>query len=272
MKRAAVVAACVVSLLVGVVGCGGGGGAGGGADNSPQAIKKRGVITVGMAVDPPFVLQRANGDWYSFNPQLVEDLGKYMGIKVKFVATGAATMVAGLQSGKYDILGSSVSATPERKKAIDFTKPYAYGGTSWIVQSSSPYHTTKDLNNSSATIAYNSNTFQGEITDRLMPKAHDRALTNASYADLISELSSGHSNAISVPSFLALAITRKVSGTRAVPPGTAGVDPTPVAWGVRKSDTKLRDYLNKFIAKAHRDGTIDRLMKQYITVENALKG
>lgn len=233
------------------------------------------MLKVGIAVDPPFTLQKADGTFYSFNPELVEDLGKAMGVKIQFVPAAWATIVAGLQAGQYDIIGASISATEERKKAIDFTDPYAEGGNSWLVLANSPYKTIDDLNNSSVTVAFASGTFQEQATEAHLPKAKTRAIQNLSYATLVPELTANHSNAISVPSYLAVPLAQKF-GLRAIPaladgsPDPAGVDPTGVAWGVRKGDDSLKNYLNSFIAGAKSDGTIDALMKKDITPENAV--
>jgi ABC-type amino acid transport substrate-binding protein len=242
------------------------------ADGTTVAqIKQAGVITVGMAVDPPFGLQTASGQFYSFNPSLATDFAKYLGVKIKFAATTGTAMVAGLQSGQYEMLGASVSATPERKKAINFTLPYAYGGNSWIVSKSSAFTTLKSLNSSSATIAATADTFQSEATTTYMPKATLRSLPNASYSSLISELSAGYSEAISVPSFIAPAIVDKFPTMRSIPTGDKGVEATGVAWGIPKGDTSLLNAADAFMRKATKDGTVATLYKKYITLANALK-
>jgi ABC-type amino acid transport substrate-binding protein len=235
------------------------------------AIEKAGVIRVGMTVDPPFVLQNPDGSWSSFNPTMVNLLGKYLGVKVDFVPTTGTAMVAGLQSGQYDIIGASISATPEREQAIDFTVPYAYGGNTWLVSSTSKYKTLSDLNNSATTIGFNANTFQATATTKNLPKAKTRALTNVSYADLVSEITSGNSDAVSIPSFLATAITNKYKGLTAIPAGNKGIDPTGVAWGVPKNESSLVDALNTFLNKEAKNGTTAKLYAKDITVDNALK-
>ena len=241
------------------------------ATNLLSQIKHAGVITVGIAVDPPFTLQKPNGDWWSFNPTLVTLAARALHVKVQFVAAGWPTIVAGLQAGKYDMIGASISATPEREKAIDFTIPYAYGGTSWLVRKSNTHlNTLKDLNNSNVTIALSTNTFQQEITAKLLPKASIRALPNASVASLISELASNRSDAICIPSFLVTAIVSRFP-YKSIPSGDEGVSPTGVAWGVRKgNDSSFLTFMNGFLTQQKRNGTIAKLMRQYITPQNAL--
>src|SRR5688572_16253138 len=52
-------------------------------------------------------------------------LAKDWGLELEFVQTTGATRIPNLQTGKADIVVSTLSVTPERQKVIDFSKPYA---------------------------------------------------------------------------------------------------------------------------------------------------
>ncbi len=52
-------------------------------------------------------------------------LAKDMGVEVEWVEITTAARVPTIQTGKADILVASLGITPERKKVIDFTIPYA---------------------------------------------------------------------------------------------------------------------------------------------------
>ncbi len=75
------------------------------------AIKKAGVITIGVAQDPPFEFTTSSGKWTSFDPVLDQKLAAYLGVKAKFVTQVGPGIVAGLQSDKYDIIGADINAT-----------------------------------------------------------------------------------------------------------------------------------------------------------------
>lgn len=47
------------------------------------------------------------------------------GVELEFVQTTGATRIPNVQTGKADIIISTLSVTPERAKVIDFSKPYA---------------------------------------------------------------------------------------------------------------------------------------------------
>lgn len=234
-------------------------------------IRKTHVITVAMAVNPPMVLQRPDGSWYGFNPDLVRLLGKAWHVKVQFVAAGWPTIVAGLQANKYDTIGASISATALRKKAISFTRPYFKAGQIFIVNKHNPKHlgSIASLNRPNVTIAFSENTIEGEITKALAPQAQERALPNPSIGDLLAEVESGRSDAFAITSVLRRPIERKFKWARAIPNTDRGVNSTPVAWGVRKENTHLRKALNQFLNKELHNGTIKRLLKRDINPKNS---
>src|SRR5918911_1331897 len=108
-------------------------------------IKKAGVMKVGIAVDPPLTFRGPHGDWESMVPALDRKLARSLGVKIEFVPTTFTTIVAGQLVGKYDFIGASLNATPDRKKVLDFSVPFSYAGTSYLVAKDSTFHSLKDL-------------------------------------------------------------------------------------------------------------------------------
>src|SRR5438874_5312501 len=136
-----------------------------------DAIKKTGVIRIGIALDPPFTLQKKNGQWYSFVPTIDNMLAGSLRVKVRFVPTTWTVIVAGLQANKYDMIGTSIYDTPEREKAISFSVPYAYGGTTYVGLKSTvtKLKTVKALNDTSVSIAVTTASAEDYVTRRLFP-------------------------------------------------------------------------------------------------------
>ncbi len=234
-------------------------------------IRKAGVLRVAMALNPPMVMQKVGGEWYSFNPDLVRLLAKSWGVRVDFVATTWDVIIPGLLAHKYDMIGASISATALRKKVINFTDPYFMAGQVFVVNKNNPKHLTsiEALNKPSVTVAYTQSSIEGEIVHKLLPKAADRALTSSSVGDLIAEIESGRSDAFAITSTLRQPIMSKFSWAATVPASDTGVNPTPVAWGIRKEDTDLLRAVNVFLAKAIKDGTVAALLKKDITPANS---
>jgi polar amino acid transport system substrate-binding protein len=234
-------------------------------------IKKAGVFRVAMALNPPMVLQKVSGEWYSFNPDLVRKLGESWGVKVEFVPTTWDVIVPGLLAHKYDMIGASISATALRKQVINFSDPYFMAGQVFVVNKNNPKHLTSidALNKPDVTIAYTQSSIEGEIVHKLMPNAKDRALTSSSVGDMIAEIEAGRSDAFAIVSILRQPIMAKFDWAATVPDNDTGVNPTPVAWGIRKEDTDLLQAVNVFIDKVMKDGTVAAMLKQDVTPANA---
>jgi ABC-type amino acid transport substrate-binding protein len=236
------------------------------------ALKAAGVLRVGIASDPPFAFQDPNGDWKSFNPELLRKLGEFLGVKVEFVSTGWTTIVAGLQTNKYDIIGASINATPEREKVIDFTTPYSYTGTSFLVRKDNTKNlkTMDDLNSPNVTVAFVTGSDNDEATRQFLPKANYRAIPNGSISDLIAELESHRSDALSTSSYLVAPVMSKYPYF-ALPADPNGVLPVGICWGVPKANPELKEAMNKFLAQELANGDIENLKKEWLTVDNSLK-
>jgi polar amino acid transport system substrate-binding protein len=249
--------------------------ASGGNNDELAAIQKAGVITIGVAQDPPFEFTTSSGQWTSFNPILDQKLAAYLGVKVKFVTTGWTGIVAGLQTGKYDIIGADINATPERAKVIDFTKPYYQTGTSFFVlpTNAKKFGSVKTLDDGGATVAVVTGSDNQTAVQQYLPKAKMRALPNASIASLVSEVVSGRSDALATSTYLAPALVAQyhfvvVPTLKSAP---YGVLPVGVAWGIPKGQPRLLAKMNAFLAKETKSGDIARLQKQWLTPANSLK-
>lgn len=247
------------------------------AANSDElaAIQKAGVITIGMAQDPPFEFTTASGQWTSFDPILDEKLAAYLGVKVKFVTTGWTGIVAGLQTGKYDIIGADINATSEREKVIDFTKPYYQTGTSFfaLAQNAKKFGSVTNLNDPGVTVAVVTGSDNQTAVEQYLPKAKMRALPNASIASLVSEVVSGRSDALATSTYLAPALVAQYHFIVAPSLGKApyGVLPVGVAWGLPKGQPRLLAKMNAFLAQETKNGDIAKLRKQWLTPANSLK-
>jgi polar amino acid transport system substrate-binding protein len=71
--------------------------------------------------------------------------GKEVGFKPEFKNTAWDGIFAGLASGRYDSISSSVSITEERQKKMDFSEPYFVVQQALIVQKDSKAASLADL-------------------------------------------------------------------------------------------------------------------------------
>lgn len=242
------------------------------AEGTLSRVKTAGVLKVGIASDPPYAFQDPSGEWQSFNPSLIAAFGKYLGVRVEFVSTSWTTIVAGLQANKYDLIGASINATPERQAVIAFSKPYGATGTSFLIRKDNKKALTSlsDMNKQEVVITFVTGTDNDEATHQFLPKATYRAIPNGSISDLIAELESGRSDALATSSYLVKPLSAKFP-YRVLPEDENGVLPVGICWGLAKDDADLLASVNTFLDKEDKDGSLERLRSQWLTIENSLK-
>jgi len=95
---------------------------------APKSIK---VAT--DATWPPMEMVDANKQIVGYDIDFLTAVAKEAGVKVEFKNTAWDGIFAGLDSGQYDAIISSVTITDERKAKYDFTEPYTNIGQILIV-------------------------------------------------------------------------------------------------------------------------------------------
>src|ERR1043165_8625268 len=98
-------------------------GAGGAPADLPDAITapKKIRVATDLAI-PPSGMIDANLKPTGSDVETAQLLAKDWGLELEFVQTTGATRIPNVQTGKADIIISTLSVTPERAKVIDFTK------------------------------------------------------------------------------------------------------------------------------------------------------
>ncbi|NTU59820.1 MAG: basic amino acid ABC transporter substrate-binding protein [Deltaproteobacteria bacterium] len=90
---------------------------------SAQAAGK--TLTIAMdATWPPMEFINEKKEIVGFDADYLKAVAKEAGFTLVMKNVAWDGIFAGLESGKYDAVCSSVTITDERKKAMDFTKPY----------------------------------------------------------------------------------------------------------------------------------------------------
>lgn len=105
-----------------------------------------GTLTVGMELSyPPFEMTDEKGAPKGVSVDLAHALGKYLGKKIIIQNTAFDGLIPALQTGKIDLIVSSMTITNERKKAVDFSDPYLSTGLCLLAGKTSSIHSIGDL-------------------------------------------------------------------------------------------------------------------------------
>jgi len=97
----------------------------GGEKSALESIKEKGVLVVGTSADyPPFEYTDEKGEYVGFDMDLIRAVGEKLGVKVEIQDMSFESLTQAVKDGKIDAAIACMSATPERLKEVDFTKPY----------------------------------------------------------------------------------------------------------------------------------------------------
>ena len=100
------------------------------AESRLQKILQSGELRVGTTGDwdPMSMKDPATNKYKGFDIDVMNELAKDMGVKVKFVPTDWKTIVSGITADRYDV-STSVTKTPKRAEVAGFTTTYYKYGT-----------------------------------------------------------------------------------------------------------------------------------------------
>ncbi len=85
------------------------------------------VLRVGMDLRyPPFETRDGDGNPEGISVDVATAFGEFLGRPVEIVDTNFASLIPALNAGEIDVIIASMSRTPERAEAINFSETYFY--------------------------------------------------------------------------------------------------------------------------------------------------
>jgi ABC-type amino acid transport substrate-binding protein len=135
--------AFLVAALV-ATGCGGDDDEGQPAAGELKTIEQ-GKLKVGSDIPyKPFEFGRAP-DYEGFDIDIVNDVAKRIDLEVEIVKTPFDPIFRNLAQGRFDMVASSTTITPERERTVDFSIPYFPADQSLAVKKGSDIRTVDDV-------------------------------------------------------------------------------------------------------------------------------
>ena len=232
------------------------------------AIQAKGEIVVAMeGTWAPWTYHDEAGELVGYDVEVAQAVAEELGVKVSFAESGWDSLLAGLESGRYDIIVNGVEIDEARQEKFDFSVPYAYNRTAVIVrgdneeiQSMEDLEGKRTANTISSTYAAVAQKYGAEVTGvddlnqtfELLTSGRIDATLNAdvSYHDYM----------------------------RAHPEADIKIacldpDPTQVAIPMRKGEESaaLREAIDKALTQLSEDGTLTELSTKYFGVDISQK-
>jgi polar amino acid transport system substrate-binding protein len=84
-------------------------------------IESSGVLRVGVAVNPPWVMHDAKGELSGYSVDIAHRIADSMGWKLELVPTSWPRLMLDLRTDKFDVIISGLSITPQRARYVNFS-------------------------------------------------------------------------------------------------------------------------------------------------------
>jgi len=97
-------------------------------DDSWERVKLAGVLRVATSADyPPFSYYNNDFVIDGFDPALIREVGKKLGVQIEITDYAFESLYAVLQNDQADVAVAAISASPEREAVVDFSNIYFIG-------------------------------------------------------------------------------------------------------------------------------------------------
>lgn len=264
-KKVTVLMALVLFVAV-LSGCGGQAK----KESTPKAAeshvktKTAGVLTIGMcATWPPFEYRDTKGEIIGFDVDMAKEIGKDLGLTIKFEDADWQGLVPSLQKGDYDILISCFAASEKREQTVAFSNVY-YDLPSTIVVSDDRKDIKTQADLKDKVVGVQLGTADEIAAEKLNKTIGFKELKKFKLPpDEFLDLKQGGIDAVIVGLPYA-AFTIKDKGGFALV--GEPFDPQPCVMLVNSNNKDLLKAVNDSLSGMKKDGTYDSLLKKWMTV------
>jgi polar amino acid transport system substrate-binding protein len=222
------------------------------SDSVIETIKERGAIKIGLSIFTPWSMRDKKGELIGFELDVGRKLAEDMGVEAEFIPTSWDGIIPALVSGKFDVIISGMTTTPERNLTINFTDPYAFSGVTMLVNKKmTEGMALEDFNSPDITFASRRGATPAALIAEMFPEAElllfdedgastQEVLNGKAHATMASEPTPSN-EARRYPDVLAVPFDMTFSATGE-------------AFGLRKGDPDALNYFNNWINTYTRNG------------------
>jgi polar amino acid transport system substrate-binding protein len=223
--------------------------------------KPHSQLVVGMELAyPPFETVDSHGQPSGVSVEIAHDLGKFLGREVEIQNIRFDGLIPSLQTKKIDVIISSMTATPERAKAIAFSDPYLTTGLCLLVGKNSPIKTISDADEKGRTLVVKSGTTGNIYASDHVKQAKFLVLDNE--AACVLEVVQGKADAFIYDQISTYENWKRNDQTTR--PILQPFQKESWAIGLRQDDNELRGRVNDFLKDYKTHGGFDKLGDHYL--------
>ncbi len=229
-----------------------------------MTVQKGKLIMATNAYFQPYEYYEGN-KIVGIDAEIAEAIAKKLGLELEIQDVEFASIIAGVQSGKYDMGMAGMTVTDERKQSVNFSKTYATGIQAIIVKEGSPVTDIDTLLSGEYSIGVQTGT-TGDIyiSDDLGEDNADKVVRFSKGNDAVIALSSDKIDAVVIDNEPAKNFVAANSGLKILETPYSVED---YAICFNKNNTELRDEVDKALQELTDDGTIPAIIEKYIPSE-----
>jgi ABC-type amino acid transport substrate-binding protein len=226
-----------------------------------------GKLTVGMNLQFKPEMYLDNGQPAGYDVDLLNKLVPDLGVALNIQNLDFNGLIPGLQAKKFDMVSVGLSATPERKKVVDFTRPYVpYALVLGVPTKDASSVTSVDqMNASGKKITALQGSTGEQLAKKLFPKAKVEGFPDQNAAFL--EVATGRADGIVVEDYLLAQFQASNAGKLEKAAISKPLDVQYGSWAVPKGNDAFVKYLDTWLCKAQTDGTLGDLYKKAFSVD-----
>ena len=223
-------------------------------------ITARGTLRVAVPQDfPPFGSVGTDMAPQGYDIDTAKLIAEKMGVKVELVPVTSANRIPYLQTGKADLVISSLGKNPDREKVIDFSVAYAPFFNGVFAPANVKVSKAEELSGKTVGVT------RGAIEDLELTKVAPADATIKRYEDnngTISAFLSGQVEVVATGNVVAAAILAKNPPKR--PELKFLIKDSPCYIGLNKNEPALLAKLNGIIETAKKDGSMNKIAQKWL--------
>jgi len=243
------------------------------SDDSLSKIKAKGKLVVGLNAEfAPFefhTMVNGKDTLAGFDLDLAKEIAKDMGVELEIKELAFDALLTTLQSGQVDVIISGLSATEERRKAVDFSDTY-YQGTQVLLTTKGnleKFNSFNDLKDKKIGIQLSS--LQDKLMQSLLPNGKYTKIESMN--TLFLSLKSNQIDGIvtsKVVSEMAVAANPEFVIADKVQIDDSSLNSPGIAVAMRKGSTSLQTQINGTVKRLKESGQ----MQSYVDAACKLAG
>jgi glutamate transport system substrate-binding protein len=271
MRRLAALAVGAV-LVFGASACGGDGDSGSGdakdvtfeAGTTMEKLNKAQKIRIGTKFDQPgFGLKGLDGKPAGFDVEIGKIIANELGIpgdKIEWTETPSTVREQVIEQDKVDIVVATYTINDTRKQRIGFAGPYYVAGQHLMVRADDNSITGPDSfkKGDKKVCSVSNSTPAGNIRKYLANEGQQLVLFDT-YQKCVDQLASKQVDAVTTDNVILLGFIARNEGKYKLAGNKFSDEPYGI--GVKKDDTKFRNWINDVLENAFKDGRYEKAWK-----------